>query len=295
MECCKTDVVILFLITPQAPEHCLENEIFLTYHNRREQVLIKTRLRALVMRFSPNILYFWFGIFFPAFEILFRKYPTVTKLNSNLHGEARIRKGFLKRAILNFSIARAKQLSRVFIEVNNEIVAGLENLKPAIAIGSGMDLSRFEPALAPAGSDIEVVFVGAEGSLWHGDEKLVSLARNFPTWRFSIVEYSELPLGAEDTSPNVSLLGFLKFEKYQEILARASVAIGALSLFVNDMNEGSSLKIREFFAMGIPVILGAPDVDFLAEEDFVLAPPNIPDYIESEFHRIGKFVNEGRG
>ena len=54
----------------------------------------------------------------------------------------------------------------------------------------------------------------------------------------------------------------------------SDVALGSLALHRNKMEETSSLKVREYLAYGLPVILAGRDSDFRTEVPFILRLPN---------------------
>ncbi len=96
-------------------------------------------------------------------------------------------------------------------------------------------------------------------------------------------------------SRNVKAHGFLSTESYSQILASADVAIGTLALHGKNMDEASPLKVREYFAYGIPTIIGYKDTDFAEPAPFLLRLPNTAANAQDSVQQIEYFVNTWKG
>ncbi len=96
--------------------------------------------------------------------------------------------------------------------------------------------------------------------------------------------------------PNVMLHPLLPRKCYEPLLARADVALGSLAMDRAKLAEASPLKVREYLAYGLPVILGFEDTDFRATEPwFLLRLPNTEDNVVSNVERIRSYVASVRG
>jgi len=60
------------------------------------------------------------------------------------------------------------------------------------------------------------------------------------------------------------------------------------------MEEASPLKVREYLAYGLPVIIGYKDTDFHEDVPFILRLPNSEDNIEANLSAIETFVHRWR-
>ena len=99
----------------------------------------------------------------------------------------------------------------------------------------------------------------------------MDLAHNFDMWSFDIIGYSSSDF--MDIPNNVTFHGILTSDDYKKILSESDVAIGSLSLHINNMNEACTLKVREYLAFGIPTIIGYKDSDFPGSVPFLLELP----------------------
>lgn len=96
--------------------------------------------------------------------------------------------------------------------------------------------------------------------------------------------------------PNIHLHGFLDRSAYLSILARADVGIGTLALHRKGMEEASPLKVREYLACGIPILLAYEDTDLSgANFDFVLQISNTEDNLRSHVEDIRQFAFDMQG
>lgn len=70
-----------------------------------------------------------------------------------------------------------------------------------------------------------------------------------------------------------------------------NIGIGTLALHRKGMKEASPLKVREYLAYGLPVILGYKDTD-VDGKDFVLNIGNYELNVNENKQQITDFVNE---
>jgi hypothetical protein len=61
------------------------------------------------------------------------------------------------------------------------------------------------------------------------------------------------------------------------------------------MQEACPLKVREYLAYGLPVIIGCKDTDFTESAPFILRLPNSEDNIETSLSAIESFVSKWKG
>jgi hypothetical protein len=78
-------------------------------------------------------------------------------------------------------------------------------------------------------------------------------------------------------------------------LARADVGIGTLALHRKQLHEASPLKVREYLAVGLPVLYAYedPDADVLGKG--VLRIANSETNVDDEIDRVDAFVQAARG
>jgi hypothetical protein len=256
-----------------------------------------TRMIAAIRDFHPDIIYLRYGIYvYPAHRLMDIAL-VVEEINTNdltqhegLGGiynlYNRLTRGIFLRNVRGLvTVSRELAVSSAFAVYR----------KPTCIIANGVDLSRFIQLAAPANQTPRLVFIGNPGYVWHGVDKLVTLARLIPDIQLDIVGYSEIP----DFGPlpeNITLHGYLALQDYQNVLASADVAVSSLALHRVQLDEASPLKSRECLAFGLPLIMAYIDTDLHDLNcDFLLKIPNKEDNIQTHAQDIRDFIFRMRG
>ena len=219
-----------------------------------------------ISQWRPDIVYGRVGMFLPYMLFLPRQTPFVIEVNGNQLVEYKVTE--TQRAYAYFVRTRNLMLRRAagFVCVAHY----LDDLyrpyqKPTVVISNGIDLAKYQVLPVSSETKPHLIYVGSHQA-WQGIEQMFALARRFPDWHFDLVgingEGLEIP-------PNVICYGFKPFKEYVSLMARAHVAIGALATSVRGTPESSLLKVREYLANGLPIILPAPDTDFIEPVSFI--------------------------
>ena len=254
-------------------------------------------LIASILEFEPDIVYMRWSIYtFPMHRLL-NQIPTVLEVNSVDKSEYRILGGiynFYNR--LTRSIILSKVAGMIFISEQIRNMPDFKRFnKPSAMITNSIDLDRVPLYPAPANTPPHLLFIGTPGMAWHGVDKLVALARSFPDLEIDIVGISELE-GYENLPENLHLHGFLTGDALEKAMRKADAAIGSLSLHLIGMNEGSTLKIPDYVAHGIPCILPYIDADLTPlKSEYFLQIPNNAASIQTHGQAIRDFVYDMRG
>lgn len=225
-----------------------------------------TRLGFDVSRWQPDIVYGRVGLFLPYMLFLPRKAPFVIEVNSNHLVEYKVTE--TKRSYQYYVLTRNLMLNRAagFICVAHYLDKLYQSYKkPTIVISNGIDLAKYSVLPVSQEKIPHLIYVGSHQP-WQGVEQMFALANRFPTWHFDLVGINGEGL---PVPPNVICYGFMSFKQYQPLMARAHVAIGSLATSVRGTPESSLLKVREYLANGLPIILPAPDTDFIEPVSFI--------------------------
>ena len=170
---------------------------------------------------------------------------------------------------------------------------------PVEVIGNGVDLDAIRP-LEPATTERPAAaFLGSMRQVWHGVDKLAWLAEALPDVDFEVVGYDEHWLREAIGSPippNMHAHGKLVRDEFEPVLARCVIAFGTLALHRKQMNEACPLKVREYLAFGLPVVIGYDDTDLTGIEPWwLLRVPNAEDNVRQNAERIRSFIADVRG
>lgn len=263
---------------------------FVAHEISRSQALC--RLLEHVAAYRPDIIYLRFGSFAYPLHNLFDIAPVVLELNTNDIEEFRRRgalRYFLNLWTRKMLLDRASGLVAISHEIA-QLPSIAEFHKPALVLGNGIDFRDYQPFPPPRNPLPRLVFSGTPQLPWHGVDKLIFLARQFPDLQVDVIGYSSLDLEIKQIPDNIVFHGFLAGKEYRQILSKADVGVGTLALHRNRMEEGSPLKVREYLAYGLPVILGYQDTDLNnITTDFILRIPNSKDNVKANANLIRDF------
>jgi glycosyltransferase involved in cell wall biosynthesis len=173
-----------------------------------------------------------------------------------------------------FNLVKKKYYSRIdgVIYVTNELLmlneAKVRSGIPKIAIGNAINLDRVTPLALNPSRNLGLFFVGTPKQPWHGVSDIVRFGELNADIDVHIVGDEN-----ESTSPNIFFYGSLQISEYREIASKCVAGIGTLNLSAKQMEEASPLKVREYLAMGLPVITRYRDVDLDPSSNFLLQLP----------------------
>jgi len=188
-------------------------------------------------------------------------------------------------------------LSSIFC-VTNEIAKGLRQYKlPTFVTPNSIPLKNYKIEIPEENKIPKIFFIGTTGMPWQGFDIIIKLAiLTLGKLEFHLVGNNELDDG---TLPqNVVSYGFLDKKDYVAILNKCDVGLGTMALHRKGLKEACPLKIREYLAYGLPIILPYDDTAFLEDNPiWALKLPSEegaslePDQIE----RIVTFSNKMLG
>ena len=249
-------------------------------------------LTGAIEGWKPDIVYARFDTGSRALARMMTRVPTVLELNTDdLNEYPRYLPGYQMRYHL---MVRGSVLRKAagFVAVTNEIADRFASFeRPSVVIANGIVLADYSPLPPSAHDGLRVVFMGAPGASWHGVDKIAELARRAPGIQFDLIG----PAASVEYPSNVVAHGTLSRGEYTRILSNAHAAIGTLAMHRNGMNEGSTLKVREYLALGLPCVIGYSDTDFPEPVPFLLQLPNTEDNAAMAVDRIEEFCRSWQG
>lgn len=273
----------------------IEVEAYTSFLSRfRHAVHLTDRIKD----YAPDIVYFRLSGFYPTFLKLTKLFPFVLEINSDDVSEFRYA-SLIKR--LHNSLSRYFLLKncRGIVFVSGEL-SKLRYFKkyekPFTVIGNAINLSLYKLSSAPDNARPVLVFIGSNlGAVykneWNGIDKILWLARKIPEYDFYLIGIEQVSGATE----NVHCAGFLNRDAYQSILEKADVGIGTLALHRKNMQEASALKVREYLACGLPVIIGYEDTDLSNTLPFILKLGNYEENVRDSVQKIKEFVEQWKG
>lgn len=265
------------------------------YTSARASFLVQRSLVSAVHDWAPDVTYVRTSPRQAVAADLLARLPHVIEIQTNDIVEAR---GISTPRFLLTLATRRRCLSSAsgLVFVSHELAAlpsysGFTTKR--VVIGNGIDLARFQTlARTDSGRGITLAFMGLPGRAWHGLEDVFRLAQSRPDWTIDLIGPARADI---PDLANIQAHGELTAAHYLPILARADAAISTLAWYVNDMNEASPLKSREYLALGLPVIGGYHDTDIPEDSPVYLRVDNRPGGILEALPRVEEFVSSWRG
>jgi hypothetical protein len=138
----------------------------------------------------------------------------------------------------------------------------------AVTIGNGIytkdvPLTGFEPF---DGRELHAIFLASSLRPWHGLERIVD---SFNSYEGGVklflhvvgeIAAEELKAPGRDLE-NVTFHGTLIGRPLNRLMGKMNLALSSLAPYKKNMYQGSTLKIREYIARGIPFVLAYADSD----------------------------------
>lgn len=263
------------------------------HHGGRSRFRAMSRLVRGIRASEPDVVYVRWDRFYPAMLRLPGRAALAVEINTDDVRE--FRDGPLPTRIYH-RLTRGLLLRRadLFLFVTRELAGarafrGYRGRRGVVS--NGVDLAAYPELPSPATDAPRLVMVGSPNQPWQGYDKLVLLARRRTGWRFDIVGPGPWP-GSPD---NVTWHGPLDRAGTLRVLAGADAGIGTLALHRKGLHEACALKVREYLAVGLPVLLANHDPDVDGLEPLVLRLPNREDNVVDEVDRIDAWLTDVRG
>jgi len=253
---------------------------------------------------DPDLIYLRWQYHRSEVTNLSKEFPVVVELNGDVLKTAKlIAPTSLRRRLTYYHTRLTYPLlfrqAAGFVAVTHE-VANLSYVRkwnrPSHVTPNSIRLAEFQVAPATGAMQLpRIAFIG-QVAAWHGVDKIVELAKR-TQGRIEIeligASASELP----ECPPNLTCHGYLKPEDYLPVLAGCDVGLDGLALHRKGMEEACPLKVREYIACGLPLILSCRETAFenQALPDWVLQISNEDDNIERFSEEIVRFTQKMKG
>lgn len=248
-----------------------------------------------VALWRPDVIYLRHTTVSPSLLLLEWLFPTVVGGDLDDLDEFKIRSPF-RYWYARLTRDRLLRGARRVVVVTREIARhpSLVRLgRPTSVLPNSIDLTRYPELPAAANAEPRLVFIAAPRMAWSGVDKVARLAANFPSWRVDVI--GPTPDEFAGPPPNLRVHGMLQREQYLPLMEEADVAIGPLALHRKGLSEASALKVAEYLAYGIPVILAHRETAFPDGAPFLLQLANDEGNVDGATEEIRRFVDEWRG
>ncbi|WP_118973729.1 glycosyltransferase family 4 protein [Taibaiella koreensis] len=241
---------------------------------------------------QPDLIYMREMVGFPGLNKLLSAYTVVLESNTLLKDELKL---YSYKARKLYALYQEKLYSTIdgFIGVTNEIRDQFKAYgKPVCTISNGINTDNFAAVRERRSGTghqerANIILVGSPHQDWHGADKFYLMAEQMPEADFHLVGI-EAP-GVERA--NFFVHGYLDKDALMALYHKADIGVGTLALHRKNMEEACPLKVREYAALGLPMIIAYYDADFQGQ-DFVLQLENKEDCILPRIEDIRTFVQK---
>jgi glycosyltransferase involved in cell wall biosynthesis len=157
---------------------------------------------------------------------------------------------------------------------------------PCIKMGNGIDKNIIQPTTPLKEKNVLHLIMVSSVFYWHGIDRMIEGLANYYLQQNPKKEIQLMIIGRGSESNTLQSLvkekaldSYVTFygEKYGESLKKlydkAHVGVGALAVHRKNIVEESTLKAREYAAVGLPIILAAHDRDFETVSQFIFKVP----------------------
>ncbi len=183
------------------------------------------------------------------------------------------------KEIKNQRILNIDKYFRKFIKKYADLAVTYNDVKDAygihnLYIGNGINIKSIDVVDRCPEKDVFTMIGVANISVWHGYDRVIKGIKEYYTKdNHNKVKFIIVGVGDElprliDLTKKLNLQDEVIFAGYKtgdgllEMYKKANVGIGALARSRINMNDGSSLKNREYCSLGLPFIYSGYDIDF---------------------------------
>ena len=248
------------------------------------------KLIKLALKSNPQLLYLRdsFPIRIPKTDL-----PIIIEVQTLVGRELKLRS---KTRYLFFSIYKKRYYKKIdgVVYVTNELMQinefKIKDHVPRISISNGINLQEFQTLPKQQNQVPALFFMGHPNQPWHGVSELVEFARVNQNIEVHIVGES-----VQISLPNLYSYGRVTRKDIFSIASKCTAGVGSLNLSKIELNEASPLKVREYLALGLPVILRYQDPDLKSTDGFVLQLPSDERTLLHFSIEIQEFLDSWKG
>jgi hypothetical protein len=147
------------------------------------------------------------------------------------------------------------------------------NKIPVFTISNGINVERVPVRTGPAykGGILNLIFLAGSSAPWHGIDILLKSIEEYPNDCHCVIagKISDKVRMKISDMVNVTYYNNLEGDELNALVNACHIGVGSLALFRNNMNEACTLKVREYWARGLPFILGYDDTDVVRNPHMV--------------------------
>lgn len=293
----EVDDVRVFVLRPQgaASNPLLSGDNFFHVDGKSLQHAFSSAV-PLIQQYQPEVLYARYSVPFLGYPALLDSVPTVFEIHSAdlVEYRSQNRKLWLP-AVLNRWRVLAGATGHVYANDSASDHWSNRVFKlPKRVIPNGISLDGIHPAESPVGLDrLRLVMTIGAPTVWQGADKFIDLAVQFPEHDFFLVTADNDEQSGDPA--NLKRVAQMPRSELLQFLASCHVGVGTLALYRSSREEVSSLKVREYLACGLALLMAHKDTDARINTlPQTLTIPNSPETVTEAKGEIAEFLESLR-
>ena len=165
--------------------------------------------------------------------------------------------------------SRASGLIAVTDEIRDWQRSLSKSATPNVTISNGIQVDRVKQKTEHDDKReiLKLLFLAGSEAPWHGvDILLNSLSKYKGPARVHCYIVGHIhghAVAQAERMQNITLLTHRTADELDAIVDDCHIGIGSLGLYRNQMRQGCTLKVREYWARGLPFVIGYEDIDLI--------------------------------
>jgi hypothetical protein len=157
-------------------------------------------------------------------------------------------------------------------EITSYQVARCGKAISSVTISNGIDVEQVPVRTGEryTGQTLKLLFLAGSASPWHGVEKLIQSLNREKNSNVHLTIAGSISDEAKRLVANQSHITWQQTvdgEALNTLVNNAHLGVGSMGFQLSFLTQASTLKVREYWARGIPFVLGYTDVDLECQPD----------------------------
>lgn len=219
--------------------------------------------------YKPDIVYVRYDLWSATLGAILQSFKTVVEINTDdvleyllLLRSQRSISSLSKVALNMVTRGRILRNARGLVCVTHELAERKRFSKffqSVAVVPNSINLDEFKTIKTTDNDsgNVNLCFIGSPGFSWHGLDILENLAALLKDCTFHVIGEQKA-----NSMNNVIYYGYLNKGESEEIIKNCHFGIGTLALFRRGLKEACPIKVREYIAYGLPIIIGYDDTAF---------------------------------
>lgn len=173
---------------------------------------------------------------------------------------------FIERITGKFSVKNSLYIAGVTEEIALYERDERKAKKPIIVYPNGIEIKNIKLLKDNRDDSINILFICSHFAEWHGLDILLNSLNEYEGEKSffihligNLTDTQKIMISNNKYLKKIIIHGAMSVDEYYTIASKCDVGLGSLAMYRQNLKEGSTLKVREMLAMGLPVYSGHRD------------------------------------